>query len=541
MLAVPNKATSLQILIERLAEARNNTDKLFECVRVDSLYERPIPERHRIAFYIGHLEAFDMNLFRSEVPALRPFAPEFDKLFAFGIDPVNGGLPTDRPEDWPRLSQIDSYKKEVRRLLDCAMQAGDFQRHDASAEHSCEALLNVATEHRLMHAETLTYMFHQLPFDRKRPQPQASPSEGSFRAEMLQISEGCATLGLERRNAQQFGWDNEFDAFVTEVPAFRIDKYMVTNGEFLDFLRSGGYENRQFWSEENWRWKQDMGSALFEVISLLPEYGVTRAEERILGRHAARMVSELPAPVIVAELGSGAGKKTRVILEALSRKQPISYYPIEISSAALAMCQRELSDIKSISIVGFEREYLDGLLEVAARREEDQNLMVLFLGSTIGNFDGTAGVKFLSRLREILREGDSLLLGTDLRKPIATLTAAYDDPLGVTAAFNRNLLVRINRELDADFDIEQFEHLAIFDDQNHNIEMHLRARMDQTVTIAKAGLSFRILRGETIWTETSHKYSQSELVEIVQRTGFRWQGQWIDDEWAFAENLWIAR
>jgi len=257
MLAVPNKATSLQILIERLAEARNNTDKLFECVRVDSLYERPIPERHRIAFYIGHLEAFDMNLFCSEVPALRPFAPEFDKLFAFGIDPVNGGLPTDRPEDWPRLSQIDSYKKEVRRLLDCAMQAGDFQRHDASAEHSCEALLNVAIEHRLMHAETLTYMFHQLPFDRKRPQPQASPSEGSFRAEMLQISEGSATLGLERRNAQQFGWDNEFDAFVTEVPAFRIDKYMVTNGEFLDFLRSGGYENRQFWSEENWRWKQD--------------------------------------------------------------------------------------------------------------------------------------------------------------------------------------------------------------------------------------------------------------------------------------------
>lgn len=284
-----------------------------------------------------------------------------------------------------------------------------------------------------------------------------------------------------------------------------------------------------------------VGSALFEVISLLPEYGVTRAEERILGRHAAKMVSELPAPVIVAELGSGAGKKTRVILEALSRKQPISYYPIEISSAALAMCRRELSDIKSISIVGFEREYLDGLLEVAARREEDQNLMVLFLGSTIGNFDGTAGVKFLSRLREILREGDSLLLGTDLRKPIAMLTAAYDDPLGVTAAFNRNLLVRINRELDADFNIKQFEHLAIFDDLNHNIEMHLRARMDQTVTIAKAGLSFRILRGETIWTETSHKYSQSELVEIAQRTGFRWQGQWIDDEWAFAENLWIAR
>jgi L-histidine Nalpha-methyltransferase len=283
-----------------------------------------------------------------------------------------------------------------------------------------------------------------------------------------------------------------------------------------------------------------VGSALFEVISVLPEYGVTRAEERILGTHATKIVSELPTPVIVAELGSGAGKKTRVILEALSRKQPISYYPIEISSTALAMCQRELRDINSISIVGFEREYIDGLLEVAARREEGQHLMVLFLGSTIGNFDGTAGMKFLSRLRGILSEGDCLLLGTDLRKPIATLTAAYDDSLGVTAAFNRNLLVRINRELDADFDIEQFEHLAVFDDGNHNIEMHLRARQAQIVTIAKAGLSFRILRGETIWTETSHKYSQSELAGIAKGTGFRWQGQWIDHEWAFADNLWIA-
>ena len=257
MLAIPNKASSLQVLIDRFSEARNNTDKLFECVRVDSLYERPIPERHRIAFYIGHLEAFDLNLFRSQAPALRPFAPEFDRLFAFGIDPVNGGLPTDRPGDWPRLSQIDSYKKAVRQVLDGAMQAGDLWSCDASAKHSAEALLNVAIEHRLMHAETLAYMFHQMPFERKRPQPQASPSAGPFKAELLQIPEGSTTLGLQRRDAQQFGWDNEFNAFEREVPAFRIDKYMVTNGEFLDFLRSGGYEDRQFWSDENWRWRQE--------------------------------------------------------------------------------------------------------------------------------------------------------------------------------------------------------------------------------------------------------------------------------------------
>ena len=283
-----------------------------------------------------------------------------------------------------------------------------------------------------------------------------------------------------------------------------------------------------------------VGSALFEVICVLPEYGVTRAEERILTRHANEIVSELPSPLIVAELGSGAGKKTRAILEAVSRKQPTCYYPIEISPTALAMCHRELRDINSISIVGFEREYLDGLLEVAALREEGQHLMVLFLGSTIGNFDGTAGTEFLCRLREILREGDSLLLGTDVEKPVATLVAAYDDPLGVTAAFNRNLLARINRELDADFDLEKFEHLAIFNEQTRSMEMHLRARMDQTVTVAKAGLTFGIARGETIWTETSHKYSQSELRDIAQRTGFRRQRQWIDHEWAFADNLWVA-
>ncbi len=253
MLAAPNNTISLHVLIDRLAEARNCTDRLFELVRVDSLYERPIPERHRIVFYIGHLEAFDLNLFRSQLPVLKPFAPELDKLFAFGIDPVSGGLPTDRPEDWPRLSQVDDYKKQARHLLNAAMQAVDC---DASAEYSVETMFNVAVEHRLMHAETLAYLFHQLPFERKHWQPQASLSAGAFAAEMLQIPAGGATLGLQRRDNPQFGWDNEFEAFETEVPAFRIDKYMVTNGEFLEFLRSGGYLDSQFWSEENWYWKQ---------------------------------------------------------------------------------------------------------------------------------------------------------------------------------------------------------------------------------------------------------------------------------------------
>src|SRR5271167_2809221 len=150
----------------------------------------------------------------------------------------------------------------------------------------------------------------------------------------------------------------------------------------------------------------DVGSALFEVISHLPEYGLCRADERLVRRHAGEIVERLDAPVAVAELGSGSGKKTRWILEALSRWQRTFYYPVEISRAALVMCQRELSDIDSISIVGFEREYLDGLLEIAAHRRSEQHLLVLFLGSTIGNFDRPAGVQFLAEVRRILQPGD---------------------------------------------------------------------------------------------------------------------------------------
>ena len=204
----------------------------------------------------------------------------------------------------------------------------------------------------------------------------------------------------------------------------------------------------------------EVGSALFEVISHLPEYGLTRADERLLQRHAGEIVARLDAPVAVAELGSGSGKKTRWILEALSRWQRTFYYPVEISKSALVACERELSDIDSISIVGFEREYLDGLVEVAAHRQRNQHLFVLFLGSTIGNFDRLAGIKFLAEVRRILEPGDSLLLGTDLEKSNVQLLKAYDDEIGVTAAFNRNLLARINRELGADFDLTQFVHVA---------------------------------------------------------------------------------
>jgi L-histidine N-alpha-methyltransferase len=204
------------------------------------------------------------------------------------------------------------------------------------------------------------------------------------------------------------------------------------------------------------------------------------------------------------------------------------------------MCEREVGDIDSISIVGLERDYLDGLREVAARRQDGEHLMVLFLGSTIGNFDPPAAVKFLQQIRGLLEPGDSLLLGTDLEKPVSQLLEAYDDRLGVTAAFNLNLLARINRELDADFDLSRFEHDARFNYEARSVEMHLRSTCNQAVTIPKAWLSVPLGEGETIWTESSHKYSRGEALGMAEDSGFQCEARWVDDEWPFAENLWIA-
>lgn len=284
----------------------------------------------------------------------------------------------------------------------------------------------------------------------------------------------------------------------------------------------------------------EVGSALFEVISHLPEYGLTRADARLLRRHADDIVERLATPVSVAELGSGNGKKTRWILEALCRRQRTSYYPIEISPTALAMCERELGDIDSISILGFEREYLDGLLAAAARRRSGEHLLVLFLGSTIGNFDRPAGIKFLADVRGILEPGDSLLLGTDLEKSSAELLGAYDDELGVTAAFNLNLLARINRDLGADFDLVQFEHVARINPEARSVEMHLRSKRRQIVSVPTSDLVVEFREGETIWTESSHKYTIDEVFQIAREAGFRCETQWIDEQWPFAESLLMA-
>lgn len=244
-------------LFSRLSDVRQQTDQLFEIVRTEALYERPIPERHRLIFYVGHVEAFDWNLLRQHSASLHSPQPSYDQLFAFGIDPVDGGLPTDRPEDWPVLADVLAYRAETRNRIDEFLESRGLD--DAAGSSPSEfTLLNVAIEHRLMHAETLAYLFHRMPYGQKNAQPQPDLAGRACRPEMISIPAGYSTLGL-RREQGQFGWDNEFDCHQVEVPQFQIDKFMVTNGEYLQFLTAGGYENQKLWKDSDWKWIQDHG------------------------------------------------------------------------------------------------------------------------------------------------------------------------------------------------------------------------------------------------------------------------------------------
>ncbi len=257
MLAPASTAVA-NALSERISDARHRSDALFRIVSPDALYDRPIPERHRIIFYVGHLEAFDWNLLHERVFGLSSFHPEFDRLFAFGIDPVGGGLPTDQPSDWPSLEKVRDYVRRIRLALDDKLLALPPNLQTATGE-SLETLLQVAIEHRLMHLETLAYMLHQLPFHRKINQPE-SPLEATspLHPRMIKIPAGQATLGLPRASGE-FGWDNEFERHTVSVPAFEIDEFMITNRQFLDFMAAGGYENRSLWNDGDWEWIKSNG------------------------------------------------------------------------------------------------------------------------------------------------------------------------------------------------------------------------------------------------------------------------------------------
>jgi L-histidine N-alpha-methyltransferase len=281
-----------------------------------------------------------------------------------------------------------------------------------------------------------------------------------------------------------------------------------------------------------------LGSALFEAICRLPWYGITRAERRLLARHGEDIFRRAPKVSTIVELGSGSGEKLRALMDAAGQEANIgSVHLVDVSPSALESSARALESLERIDVRTHEATYEAGLAEVAHQRESTDRMLVLFLGSNIGNFDPPGADAFLRWVRGHLRPRDALLIGTDLVKSEQDLRLAYEDPLGVTAAFNRNLLVRINRELGGDFNIDQFDHEAVWNAASSRVEMHLVAREAQQVRIDSAGIAFSMARGERIWTESSYKYRPHDIVAMLQAAGFRLAAQWIDRPDQFALTL----
>ena len=281
-----------------------------------------------------------------------------------------------------------------------------------------------------------------------------------------------------------------------------------------------------------------LGSALFEAICRLPWYRITRAEERLLATHGADVLRRVAPLSTIVELGSGSGEKLRILVEqAGAAADRLHVHLVDVSSAALEASARALESAADVQVTTDQASYEDGLREFHARHDPDGRVLVMFLGSNIGNYDPPSSKAFVRSVRSHLRAGDAFLLGADLVKRERELHLAYDDPLGVTAAFNRNLLVRINRELGGDFDVGAFAHEAAWNEEESRIEMHLVARSAQQVHVAAAQITFDMEQGERIWTESSYKYRPDEVVALLNGAGFRLEMQWIDAADRFALTL----
>lgn len=280
-----------------------------------------------------------------------------------------------------------------------------------------------------------------------------------------------------------------------------------------------------------------LGSSLFEAICRLPWYRITRAESRLLRRHAGAIVDGLRDATIV-ELGCGNGDKLMVLAEALQAAGGSALvHLIDISPQALEETERRLHRFEHFSVLGHQSTYEDGLRAAAAERYGPAPMLVLFLGSNIGNFDPAEADAFLRRIRSALRPGDLLLLGADLVKPEAELLLAYDDPLGVTAAFNKNLLVRVNQELGGTFDLDGFAHRAVWNAAERRVEMHLVSLRRQRVKIDACNLVVDFAPSEPIWTESSYKYEAEQVLDMGRRAGFSTLRQWVDHDGRFALTL----
>jgi dimethylhistidine N-methyltransferase len=278
------------------------------------------------------------------------------------------------------------------------------------------------------------------------------------------------------------------------------------------------------------------GSELFEEITRLPEYYLTRTERAIFEAHAGEIVAQAGANLSVVELGAGTATKTRLILEALARQQKkVTYIPVDVSHSALTHCATSLEQaLPQIKVEPIVADYTSGVARLKSLRGRK---LVLYIGSSIGNFEIDEAVEILAGIRANLRAGDALLLGVDLAKSPEILIPAYDDADGVTAEFNKNVLMRLNEELSADFDLERFRHVALWNASKSRMEMHLESVREQQVSFATIGLTVSFDENETIHTENSYKFTSAMSDELLSRSGFTLERTWTDERGWFAEHL----
>lgn len=306
---------------------------------------------------------------------------------------------------------------------------------------------------------------------------------------------------------------------------------------FADDVRDGLQKQQK--ELQPWYFYDALGSALFAAICELPEYTITRAETEILRRHGSAIARALGSPERIVEFGSGDARKTRLLLDAvMARQRRLAFVPIDVDGAVLEAGARDL-------LIRFPTLRVDAICadyrDAASLIVPGPQTVVFFLGSSIGNSDPEAAAAMLRDIRKILGRGDSLFLGADLQKPKEIVEAAYNDALGVTAAFNLNLLARVNRELEGHFDLSMFAHRAFLNEEKSRIEMHLVSRQRQVVAIDGLPMEVRLEESETIHTENSYKYSESDLELLAREGGFAIEEAWSDSVARFTDVLMIAR
>jgi dimethylhistidine N-methyltransferase len=353
---------------------------------------------------------------------------------------------------------------------------------------------------------------------------------------------GTATAGTtERRGEPALGTASRW-------PAGRLRLRRLDGGPHPTFgedVRQGLTSTPKFLQPKYFY--DELGSLLFGAICALPEYYVFRAESEILRARSGEIAAWLPGPVRIVELGSGDARKTRLLIDALVVRQgSLDYHPIDVSSTALVQSSEELlSAYPNLRVTGWVADYRAALRALAEESHGGSNsrfkhTLVLFLGSTLGNLEPAERSEMLRSVRGLLNPGDAFLLGVDLKKPESVLIPAYDDPLGVTAAFNLNVLARINRELGGEIDLRSFRHLARYDQEKGRIEMHLESLRGQTVTVRGINLEVGFRAGETIHTESSYKFDPAQIEALAAEAGLELRWSWLDRARQFSSNLLVA-